>query len=97
MEQEGDAGMTSRSGVRSALVSLDGFAALTAGGGGIALITGLEGDQFPAELLRGTPFQSNVVPGPILGAVVAEAPSLPPLLLCAARDSVGGPQRSPVR
>lgn len=56
--------------VRVALVTVDAFAAVTAVGGGLALATGLEGDRFPAEWLRGTPFSSYVVPGLILAGVV---------------------------
>ncbi len=53
-----------------ALVAVDGFVALTAVGGGIALATGVEGDRFPVDLLIGTPFRSYVVPGLILAGVV---------------------------
>jgi hypothetical protein len=31
--------------------------------GGLALATGVEGDRFPVELLKGTPFPSYRVPG----------------------------------
>jgi len=55
---------------RIALLALDGFAALTAIGGGIALMTGLEGDRFPLEMLRGTPFSSYLLPGLILAVCV---------------------------
>ncbi len=55
---------------RIALVAFDAFAAFTAIGGGIALAAGLEGDRFPADWLRGTPFHSYVVPGLILAAIV---------------------------
>jgi hypothetical protein len=58
------------SGVRVALFVVDVFVALTAIGGGIALVTGLEGDRFPVEMLRGTPFSSYVIPGLILAGVV---------------------------
>ncbi len=56
--------------IRPALVALDGLAALTALGGGIALATGLEGERFPVELLIGTPFSSYVLPGLILAVAV---------------------------
>jgi hypothetical protein len=56
--------------IRAALLGLDGFTALTAVGGGLALATGLEGNRFPRDLLRGTPFRSYVVPGLILAGVV---------------------------
>jgi hypothetical protein len=55
---------------RVALLAVDAFAAVTAVGGGLALVTGLEGDRFPADWLRGTPFSSYVVPGLILAGVV---------------------------
>lgn len=55
---------------RIALLAVDGFAAASAVGGGLALAVGLEGDRFPPELLRGTPFGSYVVPGAILAGIV---------------------------
>lgn len=55
---------------RLALVGLDGFAALTAIAGGVALAAGLEASRFPATWLQGTPFGSYVLPGLILAAVV---------------------------
>src|SRR5512135_3821044 len=55
---------------RLALVGLDGFAALTAICGGIALAAGLEASRFPATWLQGTPFASYLLPGLILAAVV---------------------------
>ena len=58
------------SGLRVALLVVDGFVALTAIGGGIALATGLEGDRFPADWLKGTPFSSYLVPGLILAVMV---------------------------
>ena len=59
-----------RRGARIALFAADAFVAVTASGGGIALITGLEGDRFPLDLLKGTPFNSYAIPGLILSAVV---------------------------
>lgn len=59
----------SSSGVRIVLLAVDAFVALTAVGGGIALLTGLEGDRFPVEMLTGTPFGSYVIPGLILAGV----------------------------
>ncbi len=53
---------------RIALLALTGFSALTAIGGGTALVLGL--DRFPASWLLGTPFRSYVVPGLILAFVV---------------------------
>lgn len=57
-------------GIRIALFVVDVFVALTAIGGGIALVAGLEEGRFPLEWLRGTPFGSYVVPGLILAVVV---------------------------
>jgi hypothetical protein len=56
--------------LRIALVAVDGSAAVTAIGGGIALATGLEGDRFHTEWLRATLFSSYLVPGLILATVV---------------------------
>ena len=53
-----------------ALIVLDTFVALTAIGGGIALVTGLEGDRFPVAILRRTPFRSFIGPGLILAIAV---------------------------
>lgn len=55
---------------RVALIAVDAFSAVTAVGGGIALATGAEGDRFPVELLRDTPFRSYLVPGLILAGAV---------------------------
>jgi hypothetical protein len=52
--------------VRVVLVVFDAFAALTAIGGGIALIMGLESNRFPLEMLRGTPFSSYTMPALLL-------------------------------
>jgi hypothetical protein len=57
-------------GSRGGLLVADGFVALTAVGGGVALATGLEGERFPLEMLHGTPFTSYVVPGLLLALVV---------------------------
>lgn len=54
----------------SVLVALNGFTALTAVWGGIALMTGAKGERFPARLLEGTPFDSYTIPGLILAGVV---------------------------
>ena len=53
---------------RIALLALTGFSALTAIGGGTALVLGL--DRFPPSWISGTPFRSYVVPGLILAFVV---------------------------
>lgn len=49
---------------------LAGFVALTAIGGGIALLVGAEGDRFPLAWLEGTPFSSYTIPGLILAVIV---------------------------
>ncbi len=53
----------------------------TAVGGGIALMTGLEGDRFPLELLQGTPFSSYVIPGLILTVAVGGSATVAAALL----------------
>jgi hypothetical protein len=57
-------------GIRIALLVADVFVAVTAVIGGLALVTGLEGDRFPLKLLESTPFSSYVTPGLILMVVV---------------------------
>jgi len=46
------------------------FIALTAIGGGIALLVGLEDARFPLEWLRGTPFENYTIPALLLAIVV---------------------------
>lgn len=55
---------------RLGLAAVNGFVAVTAIGGGVALATGLEGSRFPVELLRTTPFRSYAAPGLILAGAV---------------------------
>lgn len=50
--------------VRILIVIVTGFMALTAIGGGVAMLTGL--DEFPLEWLHNTPFQSYTVPALLL-------------------------------
>jgi hypothetical protein len=57
-------------GVRALVIILDLFVAITAIGGGIALLAGLEGSRFPTAVLRRTPFDSFLWPGLILAVVV---------------------------
>jgi hypothetical protein len=57
-------------GARFALTAVDGFVALTAVGGGMALAIGAEDARFSANLLVGTPFRSYLIPGLILAVVV---------------------------
>lgn len=49
---------------------LTGFIALTAIGGGAALLTGMEGERFPLEWLQGSIFKDYTVPGLLLAVVV---------------------------
>lgn len=57
-------------GVRTALVAVDGFTAVTAVAGGALLVTGWEDERFPLEALARTPFPDYVVPGWLLSLVV---------------------------
>lgn len=57
--------------LRAVLFLMNLLVALTAIGGGIALVVGLESaERVPPEWLQGTPFQSYVIPGLILAVVV---------------------------
>lgn len=49
---------------------LTGFIALTAIGGGITLLVGAEGERFPLEWLKGTPFKDYTIPALLLAVVV---------------------------
>lgn len=49
---------------------ISGFIVLTAIAGGLALLLGLEGNRFPLEWLRGTPFKDYTVPALLLAVVV---------------------------
>lgn len=55
---------------RVGLIILDAFVAVTAIGGGLALVAGLEASRFPIDWLTGTPFDGYVLPGLILAAIV---------------------------
>ncbi len=52
------------------LFALDVFVAVTAIGGGVALLTGLERARFSTRILARTPFRSFVVPGLLLAVGV---------------------------
>ncbi|WP_436924986.1 hypothetical protein [Halosimplex amylolyticum] len=54
--------------VQYTLAILDGFVALTAIGGGVAMATGI--DPLPQKWLTGTPFDSFLLPGLLLAVVV---------------------------
>lgn len=62
--------------IRVLLFITDLFVALTAVGGGIALVAGLEANRFPADWLKGTPFASYVIPGLILAVIVGGSAAL---------------------
>lgn len=49
---------------------LSGFIALTAIGGGLAMLLGMEANRFPLEWLRGTPFKDYTIPAFLLVVVV---------------------------
>lgn len=55
--------------VRIIIGVLAGFIALTAIGGGIAILTGV--DEFPLEWLGGTPFSDYTIPALLLAIVVS--------------------------
>ncbi|MGF1488353.1 MAG: hypothetical protein ACFBSE_14805 [Prochloraceae cyanobacterium] len=55
-------------GVRIGIVTIAGFIALTAIGGGIAMLIGV--DKFPLEWLEGTPFKDYTIPALILAIAV---------------------------
>jgi len=57
-------------GLRIAIGVITGFIALTAIGGGIALLSGAEGSRFPLEWLQGTPFKDYTIPALLLTIVV---------------------------
>ena len=56
--------------LRVALAVVDGSVALTAIGGGLALVLGLEATRFGPEWLEGTPFRTYLVPGLLLSLPV---------------------------
>lgn len=56
--------------VRLIIGLVTGFIALTAIGGGIALLVGLENARFPLEWLEGTPFKDYTIPALLLAIVV---------------------------
>lgn len=65
--------------MRFVIAVLAGFVALTAIGGGIAMLVGA--DQFPAEWLRGTPFRDYTIPALLLAVVVGGSSLLSAVLL----------------
>jgi peptidoglycan/LPS O-acetylase OafA/YrhL len=57
-------------GLRILIGIITGFIALTAIGGGIALLSGAEDGRFPLEWLEGTPFKSYTIPALLLTSIV---------------------------
>lgn len=62
--------------VRAGLAIISAFVALTAIGGGLALLTGLESERYPVEDLAGTPFTTYVIPALLLAGVVGGSAAL---------------------
>lgn len=77
-----------RRGMCVALFVIDLFVALTAIGGGLALVAGLEANRFPLAWLQGTPFTSYVIPGLLLTVVVGGSAAVAAVLLL--RNPTGG-------
>ena len=69
--------------VRGVLTALDAVVGLTALGGGVSLMTGI--DAFPASWLEGTPFSSYVVPGLILATAVGGSAIVAAIAVAAGR------------
>lgn len=57
-------------GLRIVIGGITAFIALTAIGGGMALLSGLEGERFPLVWLEGTPFKNYTIPALLLTIVV---------------------------
>jgi hypothetical protein len=61
---------------RVALAVIAAFVAVTAVGGGLALLTGLEAERYPLEKLTGTPFATYTIPALLLTVVVGGSAAL---------------------
>jgi len=70
------------------IIGLTGFTGLTAIGGGIALLAGLEGGRFPIEWLAGTPFTAYTIPALLLILAVGGS-SMLALVLNISRSKFG--------
>ena len=64
-----------------ALIVTNAFVALTAIGGGIALVSGLEESRLSNDLLKGTPFKSFLIPGLMLAVIVGGSAAAATILL----------------
>jgi hypothetical protein len=71
--------------IRITIGLLTGFIALTAIGGGIALLIGIEGERFPLEWLQGTPFTDYTIPALLLALVVGAVTNKPKSVTTTAR------------
>jgi hypothetical protein len=69
--------------IRITIGLLAAFIALTAGGGGIAILTGL--DTFPMEWLEGTPFPNYTIPALLLSVAVGGSSLLAAVMVFAGR------------
>lgn len=70
---------------RIALLAIDAFVALTAVGGGLALIA--KSDMFPPQWLESTPFRSYLVPGLILAMLVGGSATVATIAAILANDA----------
>lgn len=66
---------------------LTGFVALTAIGGGIALLVGAEANRFPLEWLQGTPFTDYTLPALLLVIAVGGSALVASIALFAGRNA----------
>jgi hypothetical protein len=69
--------------IRITIGLLAAFIALTAGGGGIAILTGI--DPFPPEWLEGTPFRTYTIPALLLSIAVGGSSLLAAVMVFAGR------------
>ncbi len=77
-------------GLRTVIGVLTGFIALTAIGGGIALLTGAEANRIPIEWLEGTPFKDYTIPALVLAIAVGGSSLVACLAILTGRE-VGTP------
>ncbi len=75
--------------VRIVLCIVDAFVALTAIGGGIALVAGLERSRFPDEMLERTPFRTYTVPALLLVVVVGGSAAIAAAAVALGRSAGG--------
>jgi hypothetical protein len=73
-----------RKGIRITIGILTAFIALTAIGGGIAMLTGV--DRFPLAWLEGTPFSNYTIPALLLAVVVGGSSLIAAVAIFMGRD-----------